>query len=153
MLHVYLISLLEYSVPLRYASRDTSYIIGEADTAATLTAAYADNQISFPTPEFDKATLFVTYIPAENARNLYIQVEGGPTDSDFFPKTALLDADTGVSTLLDHIGQLPGTTASTIYKKRWEIPISDKFLRVSVKEDGADTFGLVTVQIILRYLH
>ena len=139
-------------MPLRYAKQSTSYIIGDADTASTLTAAYSGNQVSFPTPEFDRAVLYVEYTPAESARNLSIQVEGAAIDGDFFPKTALLDAETGISTLLDHIGKLEGTTGSTTYKKRWEVPISDKFLRISAKEDGSSNFGTVKVQIILRYL-
>ena len=139
-------------MPLRYASQSTSYLIGDADTASTLTAAYTGNQESFPTPEFDRMIVYVTYVPTESARNLSIQVEGSPEGTTYFPKTALLDAETGVSTLLDHIGTLEGTTGGTTYKKRWEIPISDKFLRVSVKEDGSSNFGTVKVQIILRYL-
>jgi hypothetical protein len=139
-------------VPLRFAKQSTPYIIGSSDSAATLTAAYSGNQISFPTPEFDRAILYVEYTPAQSARQMFIQVEGAPTSTDFFPKTALLDDQTGQSTLLDHIGVLDGTTGSTTYKKRWEVPISDKFLRISAKEDGSSGFGTVKVQIILRYL-
>jgi hypothetical protein len=126
-------------------------MIGTASAAATLSDSYGDNQVSFPTPEFDRAVVYVDYTPAENARQLFIQVEGGPTNSNFYPKTALLDDQSGQSTLLDHIGVLDGTTASTTYKKRWEIPISDKFIRLSVKEDGSSNFGTVKVQIIIRY--
>jgi len=138
-------------VPLRYARQSTSYIIGDETTASTLTDAYTDNKLSFPTPEFDRAILYVEYTPAENARNMYIQVEGSPDGTNYYPKTALLDAQTGESTLLDHIGLIEGTTASTAYKKRWEVPISDKYVRISVKEDGTSNFGTVTVQTIIRY--
>ena len=71
-------------MPLRYAKQSTSYIIGDSDTAATLTEAYSGNQTSFPTPEFDRAVLYVEYTPAASARNLYVQVEGAPVDGDFF---------------------------------------------------------------------
>lgn len=140
-------------MPLRFARQSSSYIFGDATTAATLTAAYSGNQESFPTPEFDQAIVYVEYTPAQNARNCFLQVEGGPSSTDFFPKTALLDAETGTSTLLDHIGKIEGATASTTYKKRWEIPIADKFVRISAKEDGLSNFGTIKVQILLRYLN
>ena len=134
------------------AGKADGYAIGSAALAATLTATYTDNTYNFKTDGIDYMTIYVTYTPAENARNAYIQLEGAPTESDFFLRTALLDDGAGGSTLLTHTASIVGTTAGTAYKKRYEVPIADKFTRISVKEDGAGTFGTVTVQIILRIL-
>lgn len=133
------------------AGKADGYAIGSATAPATLTASYAGNTYSFATEGYDFATVYITYIPAASTRNCYLQIEGGPSESDFFMRTALLDDIAGESTLLTHIAKVVGTTGGTTYKKRLEIPIADKAMRFSVKEDGVATFGTVTVQIILRH--
>ena len=134
------------------AGKADGYAIGSAALAATLTAAYSGNTYNFQTDGNDYAIIYVTYTPAENTRNCYLQIEGGPNSSDFFLKSSLLDSISGESTLLSHTAKLPGATSGTAYKMRWEVPIADKCMRISVKEDGAGTFGTVTVQMILRQL-
>ena len=134
---------------LKTVRQSTTYIIGTDTVPVTLTTAYSGNQISFPVPGYDYAVIYASYVPGANGNTCSIQVEGSPDDTNYYPKTTLLDSDTGTSTLLDHIGQIPGASTAVTYKKRWIIPIDDRYVRISAKEDNA-AGGTLTIQMLIR---
>jgi len=133
-------------MPLRTAKRSTTYVIGSAASTATLTADFADNTLSFPTEMYSGMKLYIAYTPDENARNCTIQVEFGPELGDYYVDSVEKHTSTGESNLLEWLGTIEGVTGGTTYKRVYRIPVDSSYVRVSVKEDGAANFGVVTIK-------
>jgi len=126
----------------------STYNIGSSSSAATLTASYSDNTFTADVKGYQNAVLYIEYTPADNASDMFIQIEAGPDSSNLFPKVALLDEDTsGTSTGKQHIFKLEAVTSGVAVKRRIEIDLADVKLRVSAKETTVGAFG--TVKIIL----
>lgn len=133
-------------MPLRTATRSTPYIIGSSVSPETLTADFSDNAVSFPTEMYDGMKVYISYIPAENARNCSIQVEFGPESSDFYVDSTEKATSTGETDLLQWIGTVEGTTLGTEYKRAYRVPVDSSYVRISVREDGVANFGTVEVK-------
>lgn len=133
-------------MPLRTARKSTPYIIGTSILSSTLTIDYADNAVSFPTEMYRGMKLYVSYTPADNLRTMSIQIEYSPDGSDWYTESVEAQASSGVGNLLVWTGTIEGTTLGTEYKRAYRVPVDSRYVRVSVKEDGAANFGAVTIQ-------
>jgi len=133
-------------MPLRTAKRSTPYIIGTSIVAETLTADFSDNAVYFPTEMYSGMKLYINYIPAQDARNCTVQVEFGPTGTDFFVDSTEKATATGDTNLLEWTGTIAGVTSGIAYKRAYRVPVDSSFVRISVEEDGVATFGAVTIQ-------
>jgi len=124
----------------------TTYNIGSAVSAATLTSTYADNTFTADVRGYQNAVLYVEYTPGENDSDMFIQIEAGPDAVNLFPKVALLDEDSsGTSTGKQHIFKIEAVTSGVAVKRRIEVNLADVKMRVSVKETTSGTFGTVKV--------
>lgn len=134
---------------LRYDQQNTGYAIGSESTPATLTASYDDNVQIFHTADVSQLTLYIAYTVnvLSSNRILYVQLEGGPDQSDFY-KLVTSSLSSGTETLNIKTAQFTGATGGTTYKFRVSEPIADQEMRLSVKESGSDNFGTVTIRLM-----
>lgn len=131
-----------------YKNQPSHYILGSASAASTLTDTYNDNTNTFDVAGYNMATLYVTYTPAENDSDAFIQIETGADSSNLFPKVALLDEDaTGTSTGRQHIIKLEAVASGTAVKRRIFLELADIKMRVSMKETTSGSYG--TAKIIV----
>ena len=130
---------------LTYYTQPVRYIIGSATADATLTGSYSGNQRSFTAGGMSQLTLYISYTPAEAGRIMSIQVEGSPDRVTFFPIASVqgITPVTGEAITGNFIKTIVSTGASTV-KRRLSYPVADLYLRVSVKEDGAN-FGTINI--------
>ena len=130
---------------LHYANQAARFIIGTASVAATLTGSFNDNKKIFTSGGMTQLTLYVAYTPAESGRIMSLQVEGSPDGVTFFPLASIQDNSPFDGTVVssDFIKTIVSTGSSEV-RRRFATPVADLFLRVSVKEDGAN-FGTMTI--------
>ncbi len=130
---------------LRYTNQPFRYIIGTAAADVTLTGAYTDNTKIFNVEGFVALALLIAYTPAESGRTMSVQVEGGVDGTTFYPLTSFQDTNPfdGTAKGLDFVKTIVSTGA-TVQRARFTYPLADIFVRVSVKEDGAN-FGTINV--------
>jgi hypothetical protein len=142
------------------------YKVQNARTAVngvTLTAAYSGNRSSsFTIGGYDQAVLAVSYTPkvGQSNRNLYVKVEfsydGG---TDWYPLSISSDAAVAsnivVGTIYDYEFKFAGAAGGTEYFQRVPLSLADygvgnvPLMRISVKEDGSDNFGVASVILML----
>ncbi len=101
---------------------------------STLTSSYDDNTKTEDVRGYNVVTLYVEYTPADGSGKAYIQIEAGPDDDKMFPKTAVLDSITGVSSVKSHIFELKAASVGIPVKARLLIELADVRLRISAKE-------------------
>jgi len=131
---------------LNYFAQLDEYLIGNESSTSTLTAAYADNQGSFTIAGMSQVVAYVQYTPAQDGRMITVQAEFGPERSDVY-KTVSVDSSTTGDTAYVNPLSFVGDTASVTYKIRYSIPIADKEVRISAKENGTTNFGTVKIRI------
>lgn len=134
-----------------YAIQPTGYVIGSETSAATLTASYADNIENITTKSKGQLQIYIEYTPAENGNYCKLQLERGPSASDFY-KFIHIQSTSGTEEWIAKEVEVPKgltTALGTAYKYAGSIPIADKYIRLSVKEVGVSSvFGTITVRII-----
>jgi len=131
---------------LNYFAQLDEYLVGNEEAAHSLTASYADNQGSFTIRGMSQVMFYIQYTPAQDGRIITLQVEAGPSRSDFYKTISIESSTTGDTAHLNPI-VFTGATAAVTYKWRYSIPVADKEIRISAKEDGVANFG--TVKIIV----
>lgn len=146
---------------LGYSNQNATYIRGTAAAGLTLTATYAASG-GVPIGGMSQAILACYYTPllAQTNRNLSIKVEfsydGGTT---WVPLSKGSDAAVAsniiITTVYDWEFKMAGAVGNTVYYKRIPVDLGDygvgvsPQMRVSVKEDGTDTFGTASVILAL----
>lgn len=114
-----------------------------------LTADFADNSFEIDlrnlagarpgdkSAHFNTLTLFLEYQlgAAETNNKVEIQVETGQSDADLFVATASSIA-AGVVTLEDQYFEWEGANDAAPYKRAFTVDISDRYLKISVRESG-----------------
>lgn len=122
----------------------TPNIIGSADDPVTLTANYSGNIATFKANEFVAIAFNVFYTPTVSGRNLYLLVEGSVDGQNFAAKAVFKDdvnSGSVVRVFNDEECKLAGATSGEQYDARYIVKTLDRYLRISVKEDGVNNFG------------
>lgn len=134
---------------LRYVNQPTRFIIGSSAADSTLTTSFNDNQDASNAGGFTQLTMYVAYTPAESGRTMSIQVETSPDNVTFYPVVTLQDVTPfdGTARTADFIKFILSTGTSEV-RRRFVYPLADKFVRVSVKEDGSNHGTINVVQTL-----
>lgn len=111
-----------------------------------LTDSYDDNTSTEDVRGYNVVTMYVSYTPADSSGKAYIQLEAGPDDDKLFPKTAVLDSVSGVSSAKNHVFELSASSVGVPVGARILIDLADIRLRISAKET-ASSHGTITVII------
>lgn len=137
---------------LRYVNQPTRIIIGSAISKSTLTTSFNDNQGTSSSGGFVQLTIYVAYNGAEIERKLSIQVETSPDNVTFFPVSSLQDVNPfdGTADSEDFIKRMQssGGTGTNEVRRRFVYPLADKFIKVSIKEDGTNHGSVRVVQTL-----
>jgi len=129
-----------------------AYVIGLSSTPATLSASYAGNTDIIHTANKEQLELYIAYTPAENNRVVNIQLLGGPSVDDlYYFANKKFDTSNNEILSIPNI-QYTGALAGVTYKIRISEPVADKYVRVSVKEDGSASFGTVSIRFMVSGL-
>jgi hypothetical protein len=130
---------------LSYDIQPTRYLIGSGSAASTLTASYSGNTKTVNVGGMSQLVLGVVYTPAENGRIISIKVEVSFDGTNWLYLTTE-DRNGGVITIhLREPENFTGATMATVYPFTRSYPIAHKAARISIKENGTDTFGTVIV--------
>lgn len=124
------------------------YVIGSATTAATLTALFADNTKIFNIEGINQIVFDVEYTPAAANRTISLQYEFSTDNSTFFHRTVVKISSTERTLTIPPTIFL-GALAGTAYKFEDAVNVANRWMRVSVKEDGSSSFGTVTLKTMV----
>lgn len=127
---------------MHWNNQFSTYSLNES----TLTASYDDNTSTEDVRGYNLVTMYVSYTPADAGGKAYIQLEAGPDEDKLFPKTAVLDSVSGVSSAKNHAFELSASSVGTTVKARIMVDLADVRMRVSAKE-VASSYGTITVII------
>jgi hypothetical protein len=131
-------------------------------TASYVIAAKTGADVTYPLyielTGIDQVTLDYSYTTGvgESSNTIELKVElanpanGFPVDADWVQEPQM-SVSGGTTTIVGNIYQSAGASAATTYSYKAYIPVSDKFMRVSVKESGvASNAGNVSIKATLR---
>ncbi len=123
--------------------------LGSLESPSTLSASYNDNTTTFETGGMEQVELSITYTVNAGSggnRKLTMQIESGYTADDLYVKQfSDLDTVSEQITKYNAIEVWEGMVVGTTYKLSTLVPASNKFMRLSFKEDGSANFGTVTL--------
>lgn len=149
-------------------SQETYAVIGTNATAATLTAAFADNRGTFLSAFHKNLHLDVKFTPGANNQFLLLLVEysndyGTSAPTNFFPLTTQVPATTELDVYADSgtsMGTasgipivIPGdktTTSGTAVTAAYDLEINARWVRLSVRDSGSANFGSASVYATLN---
>lgn len=134
---------------VNFPVQQSNYVIGSEDTDATLTASYNDNTATFEVGGMTQLEVYIKYTVnagSGGARDLYLQIEGGPESGDLYIAQYFNRDTAGVTTGFNDVPFWSDIAVGVTVKQRVSFPTADKFIRLSVKEDGAANFGAITVR-------
>ena len=121
-------------------------VIGTSTALTTLTNAYNSTvRGSFPTGNQEQVVLYVKYTSSTAANSIQLKVERSPDNTNWFPQTAM-KTEAGVGTLTNLEPTFVRTAATSYFIV--DLPVADKYIRVSAKETLTGAAGTVWVSTI-----
>jgi hypothetical protein len=125
---------------LDYAIQDSRTLLN----GSTLTASYAGNTDTVRVDGMSQVVLYISYTASEADRTLSIKIEAGTASDDVY-QTITTSASSGTQTVNAEVFEIAGTNETAV-KRRIPIPVADKYLKISIKEDGSN-HGTVTAKL------
>lgn len=124
-------------------------VIGTAAAPVTLTSAYSGNQKILTVHGYRFITVEIDFTPATANRTLSIQYEFSSDDETNWYKDT--GKATGVATkeLFILPTEFTGASASTVYKLHDKLEVSEKTMRISLKENATSGFGTAHIRVVV----
>lgn len=125
--------------------------IGNADSPVTLTNDFAGNTETVSIAGASEVSLYVAYTPGENAGTFELKVETSPDKRDdavTFFQDVTASVVSGTITATQSIYEFVGATAAQEYLFRILVPVADRTLKVSIRENGVAVAGTAYVRCL-----